>query len=103
MPVHNIFPTPVYAKQLLGSKQGEINQELYSVYKPDKMVKNTHTYNHTSSHQVSCDDEGNMFSTNIVKEYVRRYLCKSNKGGLKTLFFYANIYLNIISLWIRTT
>ena len=42
MPVHNIFPTPVYAKQLLGSKQGEINQELYSVYKPDKMVKNTH-------------------------------------------------------------
>ena len=68
MPVHNIFPTPVYAKQLLGSKQGEINQELYSVYKPDKMVKNTHTYNHTSSHQVSCDDEGNMFSTNIVKE-----------------------------------
>ena len=68
MPVHNIFPTPVYAKQLLGSKQGEINQELYSVYKPDEMVKNTHTYNHTSSHQVSCDDEGNMFSTNIVKE-----------------------------------
>ena len=39
MPVHNIFPTPVYAKQLLGSKQGEINQELYSVYDPDKMVK----------------------------------------------------------------
>ena len=34
MPVHNIFPTPVYAKQLRGSKQGEINQELYSVYKP---------------------------------------------------------------------
>ena len=41
MPVHNIFPTPVYAKQLLGSKQGEINQELYSVYKPEEMVKNT--------------------------------------------------------------
>ena len=68
MPVHNIFPTPVYAKQLLGSKQAEINQELYSVYKPSEMVKNTHTYNHTSSHQVSCDEEGHMFATNIVKE-----------------------------------
>ena len=69
MPVHNIFPTSVYAKQLLGSKQGKINQELYSVYNPDKMVQNTsHTHNHTSSHEVSCDDEGNMFSTNIVKE-----------------------------------
>ena len=31
MPVHNIFPTSVYAKQLLGSKQGEINQE-YTEY-----------------------------------------------------------------------
>ena len=69
MPVHNIFPTSVYAKQLLGSKQGKINQELYSVYNPDKMVQNTaHTHNHTSSHEVSCDDEGNMFSMNIVKE-----------------------------------
>ena len=68
MPVHNIFPTPVYAKQLLGSKQGEINQELYSVYKPDKMVKNTHTHNHLGSHEVSCDAEGNMFSINIIKE-----------------------------------
>tara|TARA_B100001778_G_scaffold334826_1_gene348126 strand:+ start:149 stop:868 length:720 start_codon:yes stop_codon:yes gene_type:complete len=68
MPLHNIFPTPVYSKQLLGSKQAEINQELYSVYKPDEMVKNTHTYNHTSSHQVSCDEEGHMFATNIVKE-----------------------------------
>tara|TARA_B100001564_G_scaffold224383_1_gene189169 strand:- start:11009 stop:11728 length:720 start_codon:yes stop_codon:yes gene_type:complete len=68
MPLHNIFPTPVYSKQLLGSKQSEINQELYSVYKPDEMVKNTHTYNHTSSHQVSCDEEGHMFATNIVKE-----------------------------------
>ncbi len=68
MPVHNIFPTPVYAKQLLGSKQGEINQELYSVYKPEEMVKNTHTYNHLQSHAVSCDDDGNMFATNIVKE-----------------------------------
>ena len=68
MPVHNIFPTSVYAKQLLGSKQGEINQELYSVYDPDKMVKNTHTYNHLQSHAVSCDDDGNMFSMNIVKE-----------------------------------
>ena len=69
MPVHNIFPTPVYAKQLLGSKQGKINQELYSVYNPDKMVQNTsHTHNHTSSHEVSCDDDGNMFSMNIVKE-----------------------------------
>jgi len=69
MPVHNIFPTSVYAKQLLGSKQGKINQELYSVYNPDKMVQNTsHTHNHTSSHEVSCDDDGNMFSMNIVKE-----------------------------------
>ena len=69
MPVHNIFPTSVYAKQLLGSKQGKINQELYSVYNPDKMIQNTaHTHNHTSSHEVSCDDEGNMFSMNIVKE-----------------------------------
>ena len=69
MPVHNIYPTPVYAKQLLGSKQGKINQELYSVYNPDKMVQNTsHTHNHTSSHEVSCDDDGNMFSMNIVKE-----------------------------------
>ena len=69
MPVHNIFPTSVYAKQLLGSKQGRINQELYSVYNPDKMVQNTsHTHNHTSSHEVSCDDDGNMFSMNIVKE-----------------------------------
>ena len=44
MPVHNLFPTPIYAKQLLGSKQGAINQELYSVYNPEEMVKNTHTY-----------------------------------------------------------
>ena len=42
MPVHNIFPTSVYAKQLLGSKQGEINQELYSVYNPDKMLSLIH-------------------------------------------------------------
>ena len=69
MPVHNIFPTSVYAKQLLGSKQGEINQELYSVYNPDKMMKNTHhTHNHSASHEVSCDDEGKMFSMNIIKE-----------------------------------
>ena len=33
------------------------------------MVQNTsHTHNHTSSHEVSCDDDGNMFSMNIVKE-----------------------------------
>ena len=68
MPLHNIFPTPIYAKQLLGSKQGAINQELYSVYNPDEMVKNTHTYNHLGAHEVSCDDQGNMFSCNIIKE-----------------------------------
>ena len=68
MPVHNIFPTPVFAQQLSGSRQGKINQELYSVYNPDKMVKNTHTHNHLGSHEVSCDDEGNMFSINIIKE-----------------------------------
>ena len=68
MPVHNIFPTPIYSKQLVGSTQGKINQELRSVYNPDKMVKNTHTHNHLGSHEVSCDDEGNMFSINIIKE-----------------------------------
>ena len=68
MPVHNIFPTPIYAMQLGGSTQGKINQELRSVYDPDKMVKNTHTHNHLGSHEVSCDAEGNMFSINIIKE-----------------------------------
>ena len=52
----------------MGSTQGKINQELRSVYNPDKMVKNTHTHNHLGSHEVSCDDEGNMFSINIIKE-----------------------------------
>ena len=68
MPVHNMFPTPIYAMQLGGSTQGKINQELRSVYDPDKMVKNTHTHNHLGSHEVSCDAEGNMFSINIIKE-----------------------------------
>ena len=54
--------------QLGGSTQGKINQELRSVYDPDKMVKNTHTHNHLGSHEVSCDAEGNMFSINIIKE-----------------------------------
>lgn len=68
MPVHNLFPTPVYMKQALGSTQKEINEELFNLYDPSNMVKNTHTYNHTSSHEVSCDEEGNMFATNIVKQ-----------------------------------
>ena len=68
MPVHNLFPTPVYMKQALGSTQKEINEELFNLYDPSSMVKNTHTYNHTSSHEVSCDEEGNMFATNIVKQ-----------------------------------
>ena len=68
MPVHNLFPTPVYMKQALGSTQKEINEELFNLYDPSNMMKNTHTYNHTSSHEVSCDEEGNMFATNIVKQ-----------------------------------
>ena len=68
MPVHNLFPTPVYIKQALGSTQKEINEELFNLYDPSNMMKNTHTYNHTSSHEVSCDEEGNMFATNIVKQ-----------------------------------
>ena len=68
MPVHNLFPTPVYMKQALGSTQKEINEELFNLYDLSSMKKNTHTYNHTSSHEVSCDEEGNMFATNIVKQ-----------------------------------
>ena len=68
MSIRNLFPTPVYLKQAVGNTLKTVNEDLWSVYDPDVMKKNSHTYNHTSSHEVSTDPEGNLFASNIVKE-----------------------------------
>ena len=101
MTIHNLFPTPVYMKQAVGNTLRESNKDLWNLYDPDNMVKNVHTYNPTSSHDVSTDSEGNLFASNIVKETPNftRFLERSIIGYLMELGMKHTIPFAITESW----
>lgn len=105
MAIHNLFPTPIYMKQAVGNTIKEVNKDLWNLYDPDNMMKNTHTYNPTSSHDVSTDSEGNLFASNIVKETPNfaRFLERSIIGYLLDLGMQHTIPFAITESWFTRT
>tara|TARA_B100002019_G_scaffold283673_1_gene290364 strand:+ start:142 stop:849 length:708 start_codon:yes stop_codon:yes gene_type:complete len=105
MTIRYIFPTPVYLKQAVGNTLKTVNEDLWNLYDPDGMAKNVHTYNHTSSHEVSTDEEGHLFASNIVKETPNfaKFLERSILGYLSELGMKHPIPFAITESWFTKT
>jgi len=105
MTLRNLFPTPVYLKQAVGNTLKTVNEDLWNVYDPDVMTKNSHTYNHSSSHEVSTDSEGHLFASNIVKEApsFAKFLERSVLGYLSELGMSHPIPFAVTESWFTRT
>jgi uncharacterized protein (TIGR02466 family) len=66
MGLNNLFSTPIYMEKVTENSRESISSELNFLYNSLELKQNVNTFNPLTSHDVTVDSNGTLFSSNIL-------------------------------------